>query len=49
MYNGQDIGDLFIDAEGNLCKNYDTIVAVVSGFFTTANGHVGYELVKLPK
>ena len=30
MYDGEDIGDLFIDASGNLCKNYDTIVAVVN-------------------
>ena len=49
MYGDQEIGVLFIDAEGNLCKNYDTIVAVVNGYFTTPDGNVGYELVKKPK
>jgi len=49
MYGDQEIGDLFIDTEGNLCKKYDTIIAVVSGYFTTPNGLVGYELVNKPK
>lgn len=48
MYDGQEMGDLFIDAEGNLCKNYDCIEAIVSGYFTTKTGQVGYELVKKP-
>ena len=48
MYDGQDIGDLFVDKDGNLCKNYDCIIAVVIGYFTTKDGLVGYELVKKP-